>query len=264
MRISTRFALIILSFILAMATLGPLVSGHTYYDIDLANANMAPSAAHWFGTDDLGRDMFTRVCYGARISLLIGISAACIDCVIGVLWGCFAGYSGGHVEEVMMRIADIIYSLPYILVVIMLMVLMGQGLLTMIVALTVTGWITMARVVKAKIMQLKQSEFVMAAQSLGAGTSRILFKHLLPNAFGPIIATLTLTIPTAIFTEAFLSFLGLGVQAPIASWGSMANDGLPALQYYPWRLLFPIGFISLTMLAFNLIGDELLDRSERS
>jgi len=263
MKLSTRFALIILFFILIMALAGPLLTGHTYYDINLIQANLPPSYEHWFGTDDLGRDILTRICYGARISLLIGISAACIDCIIGVIWGGFAAYLGGRVEEIMMRIADIIYSLPYILVVIMLMVVMGQGLLTMIVALTVTGWITMARVVRAKIMQLKQLEFVLAAQSLGAGTGRILFKHLLPNAAGPIIATLTLTIPLAIFTEAFLNFLGLGVQAPVASWGAMASDGLPALQYYPWRLLFPIGFISLTMLAFNLIGDDLLDRSEK-
>jgi len=263
MRLSTAFALMILCFVFMLALFGPLVSGYTYYDINLANANTGPSAVHWFGTDDLGRDMFTRVCYGARISLLIGISAACIDFLIGVVWGGVAAYSGGRIEELMMRIADVIYSLPYVLVVILLIVFMGQGILTMVIALTVTGWITMARVVRAKVMQLKQLEFVLASQSLGAGPGRIIFRHLLPNAAGPVIATLMLTIPTAIFTEAFLSFLGLGVQAPIASWGSMANDGLPALQYYPWRLLFPIGFISLTMLAFNMIGDELLERSER-
>lgn len=263
MRPSTLFACTLLFLIFMLALVGPLISGYTYYDIDLVHANMSPGTAHWFGTDDLGRDMFTRICYGARISLLIGISAACIDCMIGVVWGGVAAYSGGRMEELMMRTADMIYSLPYVLVVILLIVFMGQGILTMVIALTVTGWITMARVVRAKILQVKQLEFVLASQALGASAGRIIFKHLLPNAAGPVIATLMLTIPTAIFTEAFLSFLGLGVQAPIASWGSMANDGLPALHYYPWRLLFPIGCISLTMLAFNRIGDELLEQSER-
>jgi oligopeptide transport system permease protein len=158
-----------------------------------------------------------------------------------------------------MRVADILYALPYLLVVILLMVIMGSGLTTIIAAMTIIGWITMARIVRGQILQLRQQEYVLAAKAMGAGFSRILFKHLLPNAMGPIIVTLTFTVPQAIFTEAFLSFLGLGVQAPIASWGTMASDGLSALRYFPWRLFFPAVFISLTMLCFNLVGDGIRD-----
>jgi oligopeptide transport system permease protein len=189
----------------------------------------------------------------------VGITAALIDVLIGVLWGGSAALSGGKTDELMMRIADVLYGLPYLLVVIMLMVVMGSGLIPIIIAMTITGWINMARIVRGQVLQLKEQEFVMAAEVLGASFSRILLKHLLPNAMGPIIVTMTLTVPTAIFTEAFLSFLGLGVQAPVASWGTMASEGLPALRYYPWRLFFPAAFISITMLAFNLVGDGLRD-----
>ena len=159
----------------------------------------------------------------------------------------------------MMRTGDIIYSIPYLLVVILLIVVMGSGLLTIIIALTFTGWIPMSRIVRGQVLQLKELDYVHAAQALGAGRFRILLHHLLPNALGSIITTLTFTIPTAIFSEAFLSFLGLGVQAPIASWGTMASDGLPALRYFPWRLFFPAFFISITMLSFNLVGDGIRD-----
>ncbi len=250
------YILILLGF---MAALGPVINGYSYYDTNLKLKNLAPSSEFWFGTDDLGRDMFTRVWYGARISLFIGITAAIIDLIIGIIWGGVAAFNGGKVDEVMMRIADILYGLPYLLVVIMLMVVMEQGLFTMIVAMTITGWIGMARIVRGQILQLKEQEYVLAARSLGASASRILFKHLIPNSMGPIIVTMTLTVPSAIFTEAFLSFLGLGVQAPMASWGTMASDGLGALRYYPWRLFFPAIFISITMLAFNVLGDGLRD-----
>lgn len=158
-----------------------------------------------------------------------------------------------------MRIADILYSLPYLLVVILLLVILGPGLSSILIAMTVIGWITMARVVRGQVLQLKEQEFVQAAVVLGAGFNHILFRHILPNALGPILVTLTLTVPSAIFAEAFLSFLGLGIQAPVASWGMMASDGLPAMAYYPWRLLFPSFFISLTILAFNWVGDGLRD-----
>ncbi|WP_134698894.1 ABC transporter permease [Ammoniphilus sp. YIM 78166] len=250
------YILIVLGF---MAALGPVINGYSYYDTNLKLKNLAPSSEFWFGTDDLGRDMFTRVWYGARISLFIGITAAIIDLIIGIIWGGVAAFNGGKVDEIMMRIADILYGLPYLLVVIMLMVVMEQGLFTMIVAMTITGWIGMARIVRGQILQLKEQEYVLAARSLGASASRILFKHLIPNSMGPIIVTMTLTVPSAIFTEAFLSFLGLGVQAPMASWGTMASDGLGALRYYPWRLFFPAIFISITMLAFNVLGDGLRD-----
>lgn len=257
-----RFATIglyTLIVLLVMAIIGPLLTPYTYYETHLHLKNQPPSHQFWFGTDELGRDLFTRVWWGARISFLVGIVASFIDLVIGVLYGSLAASFGGKIEEFMMRLADILYSIPYLLVVILLMVMIGSGITTIILALTLTGWISMARIVRAQILQLKQLDFVKAAQSMGASRFRILFKHLVPNTLGSIIVTVTLTIPTAIFAEAFLSFLGLGVQAPIASWGTMANDGLPALRYYPWRLFFPAGFISLTMLSFNLLGDGLRD-----
>ena len=166
---------------------------------------------------------------------------------------------GGKTEELMMRFADILYSLPYLLIVILLMVVMGPGIFTIIIAMTMTGWINMARIVRAQILQLKHIDFATAAHAIGASRTRVLIRHLIPNTIGTIITTMTLTIPAAIFTEAFLSFLGLGVQAPIASWGTMANDGLSALRYYPWRLFFPAAFISFTMLAFNVVGDGIRD-----
>lgn len=249
----------VLLLLTMMAIIGPSLNGNTYYDTNLKLKNLAPSGDYWFGTDDLGRDMFTRVWYGARISLFIGLSAAIIDFVVGIVWGGFAAYYGGRVDEILMRIADILYGLPYLLVVIMLMVVMDQGLFTIILAMTLTGWIGMARIVRGQILQLKEQEYVLAARSIGANAARILFKHLIPNAMGPIIVTMTLTVPSAIFTEAFLSFLGLGVQVPIASWGTMASDGLGALRYYPWRLFFPAIFISVTMLSFNVFGDGLRD-----
>lgn len=251
--------LCILSFLLIFAIIGPFLTPYTYYETHLHLKNQPPSLQFWFGTDELGRDLFTRVWWGARISLLVGISASLIDLLIGVFYGSLAASIGGKVEELMMRIADILYSIPYLLVVILLMVVIGSGITTIIIALTLTGWISMARIVRGQILQLKELDFVKAANAMGASRMRILGKHLVPNVIGSIIVTVTLTIPTAIFAEAFLSFLGLGVQAPIASWGTMANDGLPALRYYPWRLFFPAGFISITMLCFNLLGDGLRD-----
>lgn len=253
------FGVVLLVFLSIFAIFGPLMTPYDYHTNDLAKVNEAPSGEHWFGTDDLGRDMFERVWYGARISLFIGITAALIDLVIGVLWGGIAGYYGKRVDEVMMRIADVLAAVPYLLMVILLLVALGQGLFTMILAMTLTGWINMARIVRGQVMQLKSQEFVLAAKSLGASTKRIMFKHLIPNMMGPILVTLTLTIPNAIFTEAFLSYLGLGVKAPLASWGTMASDGVPALTYYPWRLLFPAIFISVAIFAFNVIGDGLRD-----
>lgn len=253
------FGLCMLGFLILMALVGPLLTPYTYYETHLPLKNLAPSAKFWFGTDELGRDLFTRVWWGARISLFVGITAAVIDLILGVIYGSIAGLWGGKRDEVLMRISDIIYSIPYLLVVILLTVVMGSGLATIIIALTITGWIPMARIVRGQILQLKQLDYAYAAYALGASHWRILFRHLLPNAMGPIITTMTFSIPTAIFAEAFLSFLGLGVQAPIASWGTMASDGLSALRYFPWRLFFPAVFISLTMLSFNLVGDAIRD-----
>ena len=216
----------------------------------------------WFGTDELGRDIFTRIWWGARISLFIGIAAALIDICIGVLYGSLSALVGGKVDELMMRFADILFALPHLLVVILLMVILGPGLWTIVLALTCTGWITMARIVRSQVLQLKTADFVLAAQFSGASIWRIMTRHLIPNMMGTIITTMALTIPVAIFHEAFLSFLGLGIQVPIASLGSMAHDGLPAMKYYPWRLLVPAMFISVTMLAFNLIGDALQEATD--
>lgn len=255
--------IIILAF---MSLFGGPISGHNYYENDLMNANVSPTAEHWFGTDNLGRDIFARTWYGAKISLFIGLAAAFIDLIIGVIWGAVSGFFGGKVDEYMMRVADILYGVPYLLVVILLMVIMPPGLWTLIIAMTITGWINMARIVRGQVMQLRSEEYVMAAKSLGASNNRIMFRHLVPNTLGPILVTLTLTIPSAIFTEAFLSYLGLGVQAPLASWGTMSSDALPALQYDPYQLFFPAFFICLTMLAFNVIGDgmrDALDPKER-
>lgn len=251
--------LILLILLFVMAVAGPWMTDKTYYDTNLVEKNLPPSLKYWFGTDDLGRDMFTRTWHGARISLFVGITAATVDLLIGVIWGGVAALSSRRIDEVMMRIADTLYALPYLLIVILLMVVIGSGLIPIIIAMTITGWINMARIVRGQILQLKEQEYVQAAQALGAGFGRILFRHMIPNALGPIIVTMTLTIPMAIFVEAFLSFLGLGVQAPIASWGTMASDGLSAMKYYPWRLFMPAFFISSTMLAFNLVGDGLRD-----
>lgn len=253
------FGLYLLSLLLLLAMVGPYINGLNYFETILDYSNQPPSAKYWFGTDDLGRDIFTRIWYGARISIFVGVAAAFIDFVVGVIWGSIAAFAGGIIDEMMMRIADVLYALPYLLVVILIMVVMGSGLIPILIAMTIVGWITMARIVRGQILQLKQQDYVVAAQALGASNRRIIFKHLVPNAIGPIMVTMTLTIPSAIFVEAFLSFMGLGIQAPMASWGTMASEGLPAFQYFPWRLIFPGIFISLTMLAFNLIGEGLRD-----
>ncbi|WP_026907822.1 ABC transporter permease [Paucisalibacillus globulus] len=251
--------IIVLLLLGFMAVFGAEISGKNYKDTDLMSTNLTPSAEHWFGTDNIGRDIFARTWDGARISLFIGLTAAFLDLIIGIIWGAFAGYFGGKVDEYMMRIADILSGLPYLLVVILLMVVMDQGIWTMIIAMVITGWINMARIVRGQVMQLRSEEYVLASRSLGASSSRLLFKHLIPNTLGPILVTLTLTVPSAIFTEAFLSFLGLGVPMPHSSWGVMTSDALGALRYSPYQLFFPAFFICLTMLAFNVIGDGLRD-----
>ncbi len=251
--------LYILCFLILCSIFLPYFTANTYYETHLHLKNSPPSMSHLFGTDDLGRSIYARIWWGARISLFVGITAALIDMFIGVAYGSFAGLCGGKTEELMMRVADIFYSLPYLLLVILLTVVMGQGIGTIIIAMTLTGWINMARITRAETLRLKEQDFVLAALSLGASTKRILFQHIIPNCFGTIITTVTLTIPSAIFTESFLSFLGLGVRAPVASWGMMASDGLGSLAYYPWRLFMPAIFICITMLAFNLLGNGLRD-----
>lgn len=252
--------LVFLIIITLMAIFGPILSPHSVETQKLALQNQPPSSQFWFGTDDLGRDVFTRTCYGARISLFVGLMAALIDFVIGVVYGGIAGYKGGRIDNLMMRFVEILYGLPYLLVVILVMVVIGPGLTTIILALSITGWVGMARIVRGQVLQIKNYEFVLASKSFGTKTARIIRKNLLPNTMGPIIVQMTLTVPSAIFAEAFLSFIGLGISAPHASWGVMANDGLSTiLSGYWWRLFFPTLFISLTMFAFNVLGDGLQD-----
>lgn len=252
--------LIFLVLLTIMAILGPIFSPYEVNAQNLPAQFEKPSAQHWFGTDSAGRDVFTRTWYGARISLFVGLMAAIIDVVIGIIYGGIAGYKGGRTDNVMMRIVEILYGLPYLLVVILLLVVLGPSLFTIIVALTVTGWVGMARIVRGQVLQIKNYEFVLASKSYGAKTSRIIRKNLLPNTMGPIIVQMTLTVPTAIFAEAFLSFIGLGIQAPYASWGVMANDSLGAiLSGNWWTLFFPAFFISFTMFAFNVLGGGLQD-----
>lgn len=258
--------LILILGMVLMAGIGPHLVPYSYSDQSLLTANQEISSEHWFGTDELGRDMFSRTWYGARISLIIGITAALIDLVIGVTVGGIAGYMAGRgkrgdrIDTIIMRIIEVLYGLPYLLVVIMLMVVMEPGILTIIIALSATGWTGMARLVRGQILQLKNQEFILAAQVLGAKFPRILLRHLIPNTIGVIIVNLTFTIPSAIFAESFLSFLGLGVQAPVASWGTMTNDALGVILTGDWwRLFFPALMISLTMFAFNVFGDGLQD-----
>lgn len=246
-------------FITLVAIFAPMLSKYNYYTQDLSIANQNPSGAHWFGTDKFGRDIFIRVIYGARISLTVGYAASFLNIVIGILYGGIAGYLGGRVDNIMMRLIDILYAVPMMIYVILLMVVIGAGLKSIIIALAISYWLTMARIVRGQIMSLKEQEFVLAARTLGASPAKILLKHLIPNSMGPIIVTLTLTIPDAIFTESFLSFIGLGVSAPQASWGTLASEALGGFQLYPYQLYFPALAICLTILAFNFLGDGLRD-----
>lgn len=257
----SMLGLYLIAFIVFMALVGPYMLPYDFDDQNRSAQNLPVSSEHWFGTDDLGRDIFVRCWHGGRTSLLIGVVAAFADLIIGVIYGGISGYRGGKIDQIMMRIVDVLYALPYLLVVILIMVVMDkQGIITIIVALVATGWVGMARLVRGQILQVKEMEFVLAAKTLGANTKRLLLRHLVPNSSGPIIVNLTLTVPTAIFSEAFLSFIGLGVAPPDTSWGSMINDGVAImLSGYWWRLVFPAILISVTMFAFNVFGDGLRD-----
>lgn len=246
-------------FMVLFCFVGPYLAPHDAQHQELELSQQPPNSTYWFGTDQLGRDVFVRVMAGGQISLLVGVLSGVVQLLIGVTYGAIAGFAGGTVDNVMMRIVDIIDTIPLTIYVVLLMVMLGAGLFNLFIAISIFYWTTMARIVRAQILSLKGQEFVLAARVLGAPRKRLIFRHLIPNAMGPIIVTLTLSIPTAIFTEAFLSFLGLGVAPPYASLGSLVASGVKGLRSYPWELLFPAGAIALSMLGFNFLGDGLRD-----
>ncbi|MCX7570682.1 ABC transporter permease [Tumebacillus sp. DT12] len=251
--------LIVLVVLTILAIIGPFVQPYSYQEQDLVARNQAPNAQHWFGTDDFGRDQWVRIWWGTRISLFIGITAAVLDFTIGVLYGGISAYFGGRVDDIMQRFIEIIYGIPYLILIILLIMVIGPGVFTIILALATTGWVGMARLVRGQILSLKEQEYVLAARTLGASPARIILRHLIPNALGVIIVNATFTVPGAIFAEAFLSFIGLGIKVPLASLGSLLNDGVGSMRNFPWRLIFPSMVFSLIMLSFNLLGDGLRD-----
>jgi len=245
--------------ILVIAIFGPMISPYSYSDQNLEEQNQYCSSKHWLGTDDLGRDLLTRIMYGARISLTVGFLASLLNLTVGVIYGGISGFYGGKIDNIMMRIVEVLNAIPMLLYVILLMVILEPGLQNILIALGLVYWLGMARIVRGQVLSLKEQDYVLAARSIGASNWQIITKHLIPNAMGPIIVTATLNIPSAIFTEAFLSFIGLGVNAPMASWGVLASDALQSFRSYPWQLFFPAIAISITMFAFNFLGDGLRD-----
>ncbi len=250
---------VILLIIILMAVFQPMVSKYAYDEQDWFAINQGPSAEHWFGTDELGRDIFVRCWEGARVSLLIAFVVAILNGTIGILYGGISGYFGGVADNIMMRFCELIASIPQMLWVVLLILVLKPGIFPIILAIGVTGWIGMARLFRGQVFALKESEFVMASRTMGAGSLWIILKHLLPNAMSPIIISMANVIPGAIFSEAFLSYVGLGVPLPTASWGVLASDGANKLLNFPYQLLFPSLLICITMLCFNLMGDGLRD-----
>lgn len=259
-----KLAVIGLVFILIMAVaciVVPIFSEYSYDGMnrDRTSWNQGPSWEHLCGTDKMGRDRFIRIMYGAQISLSIGLITAAINMVIGVTFGGVSGYVGGYTDIVMMRIVDILSSLPSLLYILLIMLVMGKSLGSVVVALCFTSWTGTARVMRSEVLRLKQSEYVLASRLAGGRTWHLLIRHLLPNAMGPIIVSTAFMIPNAIFSEAFLAFLGIGIELPKASWGTLANEGISSLNTYPHMLIFPVIAICLTMFSFNFIGDGLRD-----
>jgi oligopeptide transport system permease protein len=249
----------VLVFVTLACVIGPWLSPYSYEDIALDHTFSAPGARNWLGTDQLGHDLLVRIFCGGRISLAVGLSATIVAIAIGVTYGAVAGFVGGALDAVMMRIVDILYALPFTLFVILLMVFFGRNIILLFVAIGAVEWLTMARIVRGQVMSVKRMEFVEAAKALGFGRRRILFRHILPNVLGPVIVYTTLTVPSVMLIEAFLSFLGLGVQPPMSSWGVLIKDGAVAMEEYPWLLIFPGTVFSLTLFSLNFLGDGLRD-----
>jgi len=250
---------IVLMFIITVSLLGPMFSSYTYDQINLDRGSEPPSWDHWFGTDQLGRDILVRSLIGGRISLMVGLVATSVSFVIGVTYGAISGYFGGYIDELMMRIVDIIYSLPYLFLVIVLLAFFTKSIFMLFLVLGAVSWLTMARIVRGQVLSIKNQEFVEAARAVGVETPQIIFRHIVPNTLGPVIVYTTLTIPSAMLSEAFLSFLGLGVQPPLASWGTMVNEGIEAISVYPWQLIFPGLMMAITLFSLNFLGDGLRD-----
>ena len=264
-----KLAVLSLIFLVVMvlsAVFVPVFSAYTYDEMDLDVINAAPSASHLLGTDKFGRDIFVRIMYGARISLSVGFAAAFLNLVIGVTYGAVCGYIGGKTDLFLMRLVDIIYSVPTLLYVILAMLIFGSNIFSVLIAVGLTGWVGMARLVRGQILSLKEQEYIQAAVVIGAGRARIMWRHLIVNCLGQIIVDTTLTVPTAIFTESFLAFVGIGISLPQASWGTMASEARALLQTLPLQMLWPLLAISLTMLSLHFIGDglsEALDPKKR-
>ncbi|HMP83075.1 MAG TPA: ABC transporter permease subunit [Verrucomicrobiota bacterium] len=249
-------------FILALALasfLSPFIAPHSYETQNLALGATPPSAQHWLGTDDLGRDLFSRILYGGRISLSVGLAATVVAVLIGVLYGTISGYIGGRVDMVMMRIVDILFSLPFIIFVILLMVIYGRNIILLFMAIGAVEWLDMARIVRGQVLSLKKQEFIEAARALGLRKRRIILRHMIPNVLGIVIIYSTLIVPRVMLLEAFLSFLGFGVQPPMSSWGTLINEGARSMEEYPWLLIFPGLFFSTTLFSLNFLGDGLRD-----
>jgi oligopeptide transport system permease protein len=253
------FGGVTLIFVTLFCVVGPWFSPYTYEQQDFAQYAQPPSAKHWFGTDKLGRDQMTRIMYGGRISLGVGICATLVSLTIGVLYGALAGFLGGKTDAAMMRIVDILYALPFTVFVILLMVLFDRSIVLLFVAIGAVEWLTMARIVRGQVQSLRKQEFIEAALALGLSQRRIILRHMIPNVLGPVAVYTTLTIPAVMMLEAFLSFLGLGVQPPMSSWGTMIKDGAELMEEFSWLLMIPAAFFSLTLFSLNFLGDGLRD-----
>jgi oligopeptide transport system permease protein len=249
----------VLLFMIVVALLTPWIAPYSYEAQNLDLGASSPSAAHWLGTDIFGRDVLTQIMYGGRISLAVGFIATAVALLIGVTWGAVAGYVGGRVDAVMMRLVDILYALPFMIFIVLLMVVFGRNILLLFLAIGAVEWLTMARIMRSQVQSLRQQEFVEAAVSVGLSPSAIIRKHVVPNALGPIIVYTTLTIPSVMLLEAFLSFLGLGIQPPATSWGLLISYGAETMEEYPWLLIFPGCALTLTLFSLNFLGDGLRD-----